>query len=116
MWAQRLETGEMIDHRAVAKRIEQLKPGCAIQISRGILKGIPHAQLKGPFGPTWSPVDRIMENIVGSSYEILTTTDPITQNVMFYRLENPLKDDRLAYVSPDRREHYRKHGLFWVPV
>lgn len=70
------------------------------------------------FGPIWSPTDRIMENIVGSAYEFVARDRPMTGNVVFERLRTPLSDDdeRQTYVSPDRRDRFRRDGDYWVRV
>jgi hypothetical protein len=52
--------------------------------------------------------DYVLEHIVGSSYEFGYTEDPMTGDVTYFRLKEPLNDGRLSYVSPDRRHLFRK--------
>jgi hypothetical protein len=96
------------------KKIESLKPGEAIIFAYDIICDIGCDRLVGFFGPVWTPIDRIMENVVGSSTRILVTEDYINDKVKFYCLEEPLTDDRMTYVSPDRRDYYEKEGDFWA--
>lgn len=100
----------------LAKDIGRISPGQRITVSRFVLdKVAPPAPLVGFGGPTWTPPERVMENIVGSAYEFLFWTEPESGNVVFQRLREPLKDGSRTYVSPDRREHYKlgTDGRYW---
>ena len=91
--------------RALCRLIRDLKPGECVEVSMMELSLIPLARLKGPLGPEWSPVDQIMERIVGSSYSIVVTEIPYSRSVRFCRLQEAEEpaDDMPTYVSPDRR-------------
>ena len=65
--------------RWVVSEIQDLKPGKSITVSRGLLWDI------GCF-----PVERIMENVVGSAYSIEVFED--SDVVVFRRLLEPLYD------------------------
>ncbi len=58
----------------------------------------------------------VLEQIIGSSFEIWHETDPITGNVTFGRLQKPLDDGRRASISADRKHHFKKNGRFWEPI
>lgn len=92
----------MHDHQllpSIVRSIEKLKPGEALTV--------------GHMDDNWSQVDRIMENVIGSSYIIRVIRNYATRDVTFERLTYPLDDGRLTYVSPDRRHFYRPEGFFW---
>ena len=74
----------------LVSQVSRLKPGQAIEVSRLVLCDIGSARLTGMFWPSWSPADRIMENIVGSSYEFVVRENPMTGNTLFERLREPL--------------------------
>lgn len=105
-----------IDHRDIAAEVSRLSPGQRITISRNVLAAIGSSQLLGILGPTWSAVDRILENIVGSSYEFVAREDVMTGDVTFERLQRPLEvsDPRLTYVAPDRRDRFRREGEYYI--
>lgn len=102
---------------SIARTVGNLHPGEAIEVSQHLLQEAGSARLTGEWGPLWSPVDRIMEKIVGSSYDIIYHENIRTGNVTFERLPEPLSidDGRRSYVSPDRREKYgfTRTGVFW---
>lgn len=88
----------------VLRRVASLKPGECIQFSA--------IELIDKVGGYWhngvffTPADRVMENIIGSSYEYRYTENPITDAVTFCRLEAPItygESRERTYISPDRR-------------
>lgn len=87
-------------------------------IPRGQWIIIPFAELKGLFAlPGWTPVESILENIIGSAYEFSFVEDHQNGTVTFKRRKEPLKGGRLrTYVSPDRRHLFsqRPDGLWEV--
>lgn len=87
----------------LAHWVGNIQPGQSITISSSVLReAAPAAPLVGLGGPVWTSAERIMENIVGSAYEFRFSEDPITGNVTFERLAQPLKRGR-TYTSPDCR-------------
>lgn len=96
------------------RMVESLRPGERCVITRSILFEIGNRHLSGLMGPLWSPVDCIMENVVGSSYRILVRENALDGSATFTRLEKEL-EDKLTYVSPDRRQMYVKQGDFFIP-
>jgi hypothetical protein len=57
-------------------------------------------------------IDEIMENVVGSSYDIIVNDNPITRTVTFKRLERSLTHAQ-TYVSPDRRHLFTYDGMYY---
>lgn len=100
----------------LARQIGSIPPGHQIVVSRHVLAEVaPSAPLVGFGGPTWTPPERVMENIVGSAYEFRFFEDIQSGDVVFVRLREPLKDGSRTYVSPDRREHFKlgSDGRYW---
>lgn len=83
--------------KLAAFQVSQLKIGEAFNIGRTVLREI------GSFpvtpGLLWSPVDRIMDRVVGSSWTIKITENP-DGSVTFYRVE---EQDEPLWICPDRR-------------
>ncbi len=104
-----------MNHRDIAHQIQQLQPGQQINVSLGIMRDL---EPRGFFAALRdeSAADRILENIVGSSYEFWYEENPMTGDTTFGRLKKPLDDGRRSYVSPDRRHHYKREGRLWCPV
>lgn len=99
----------------LAIEISAIKPGQWYTVNCSELARIaPAMQLAGPFGPTWTPAERIMENIVGSAYEFRFWEDHATGNITFERLKQPLRYGLRSYVSPDRSHFYTRQpdGLY----
>lgn len=80
--------------------VRKLEPGQAITIEESLLSEIGFAPLVGIMGPMWNPVEQIMENVVGSAWEIRTTENFADRSVTFYRCREPSESP--MYVSPDR--------------
>lgn len=100
---------------SLAKQISEIEPGQRITVSRYVLEDVaPPCQLTGLGGPTWTPPERVLENIVGSAYEFRFWIQPESGNVVFERLHAALRDGSRTYVSPDRRErfHVGPDGLY----
>ncbi len=93
------------------KEIGALRPGQEITVCCRVLE-----DLYSPMhhnGATFTPADRVLENIVGSSCEYGYCNNLHDRTVTFFRLSEPLRDGRLSYVSPDRREYYNRNGRYW---
>ncbi len=104
-------------HRVLAAEVSALKRGEAITIAASALADVAPLQHNGA---SWSAVERILENVVGSAYEIFTYEDPMTRNVIFYRLtEEDVKalvsDGGRTFVSPDRRDRFERRGAYFYP-
>lgn len=93
----------------IAKEVSRLQPGESLTISGLVLRDI--ETISG-----WTVADSIMENIIGSAYDIAYSENPATQDIMFSRLNKPKNDGLRTYVSPDRRHWFnrRTDGL-WEP-
>lgn len=78
----------------MCRDVDSLAEGEAICFSRHQLQDVE----TGPAG--FAPEDRIMENIVGSSWSLKYVVDQYTGDVTYYRMPN---DGRRYYTSPDRR-------------
>lgn len=87
--------------RHVADIVSRLPPGHAVTLNRVDLELLGSEQMLGPLGPVWSPVDRIMECVVGSAYNIRPFESPATRDVTFYRLKE--ESEEPVWISPDRR-------------
>lgn len=100
----------------IIREVGRLAPGQAIEISRLTLAEIGCVRIPAVFGPVWSPVDQIMNRIVGSSYEWLPRKNPEYPNgsVTFYRLKKPLEDE-MTWMCPDRRDRAKALGWKQTP-
>lgn len=103
----------------IVDAINRLKPGESITLSKHLLRDMSDAMSPMAYDvlaflnqPT-SPVDQIMEQVVGSSYSIEYHVDLPTGNVTFKRLDYELPDGERTYVSPDRRHMYKQVGPRW---
>lgn len=95
--------------KELAHEIQMMKPGHWYTLDRDTLNYVaPAMHLKGPLGPIWKPVERIMESIIGSAYEFRFWEDLSTGRTTFERLKQPLRDGRRTYVSPDRVELFTR--------
>lgn len=79
------------------KRVDQMKPGEYLQADMRELQDIPGFEHNGAH---FTPADRILENIVGSSYTHSYDADPSGRTVTFKRHE---ETGKRYYNSPDRR-------------
>lgn len=109
----------MKSHEALqcfVREVERIPPGQCITISRFALMDIRSASVFDLFGSSFDPVDRIMENVIGSSYSIVVHRNDMKRTVTFERLKEPLdpSSGMLTYVSPDRRDYYNFNGMFWI--
>lgn len=86
----------MMNYHEVAKEIQRLQPGQQCRVSRHALSQL------------GVPIERILENIVGSAYEYLVENDYETGDCLFRRLDAPLDDGRRTFVSADRLALFRK--------
>ncbi len=102
-----------IDH--IKNQVLRLEPGQQIKVSRRLLKACePPPAFAGIMRET--AADRILESIVGSAYEYWYEEDPMDGHFIFGRLNQPLTNGSRTYVSPDRRDRYRKGLRFWHPL
>lgn len=101
------------------QQVARLKPGqCLAICERELALCEPSsalAQFAFALDRRGSIEDRILEGIVGSSFEFSYERDPQKRVVVFCRLAHPLDDGRRASVSPDRAHFYTKEGRFWRP-
>lgn len=102
--------------RYIVETISSLKPGYQVTIARAMIQESRDAcpfNFLPPLGYT-TPLDDIMEQVVGSSYDIEVKTCPIAGDVSFHRLAEPLPRDYRTYVSSDRRHLYEQvRGNLW---
>ncbi|AHF94594.1 hypothetical protein OPIT5_29375 [Opitutaceae bacterium TAV5] len=92
-----------MNYLELSNKIAGIEPGQWFTVDRHELERIaPAMSLLGSLGPTWSPAERIMENIVGSAYNFRFWEDPATARITFEHLKHPLRDGLRSYVSPDR--------------
>ena len=95
--------------REMAQRISAtVGPGQELRVTQRELQRIGESSLLGPLIGEGNTADRVLENIIGSSYEYGYREDLLTRDVVFYRLNRPLEDGRRTYVSPDRREYFER--------
>lgn len=98
-----------MNYLELANKISAIQPGQWFTVDRHELERIaPAMPLTGPLGPTWSPAERIMENIVGSAYKFRFWEDPETGRITFEHLKQPLPDGLRSYVSPDRADLFTR--------
>lgn len=94
----------------LACEIGKIPPGHSIRVTREILQKSEPSSVLGAFlvdmCQLGRPEDRILEKIIGSSYEFSYRTDPVTGDITFHRRTQPLADNRRTYVSPDRRDRF----------
>jgi hypothetical protein len=113
----------------VASKVEQIKPGQRITFSGLLFMDIAHeigcssplSFLGEMAGLTMNPIERVMEKVIGSAYEIHYEEDPVTSHIHFYRLTKEQSEamkrvNMRTYVSPDRRHQYKKVEGGWIPV
>lgn len=96
------------------QRVSRLDPGQSIAFYADLLgQGFDGALgLIASMGVT--PADRVLENVIGSSYTHRYGRSAAWGAVSFYRLHRDLPDGVRSYVSPDRRDRYRRRvdGLY----
>ena len=93
----------------ILQEVASLKPGQQITIAfREVEDAFPSQS-------PWTPPERLLENIVGSSYEFSFSINPMNREVTFSRRENPLteEDGLLTYVSADRKQYYNFNGFYY---
>lgn len=92
----------------ILQAVASLKPGQQITI------GFREVEDAFPAQPPWTPPERLLENIVGSSYEFSFSINPMNREVTFSRREKPLTEDGLlTYVSADRKQYYNFNGSYY---
>lgn len=112
----------------VVEILDRLQPGEHCTISGHIISNVareigchsPLAAFGELSGMNMNPIERIMEKVVGSAYNLVYDCDPRTQHVTFRHLTAPEKEvlkrnNARTYVYPDRRHLYTQQGDFWVP-
>jgi len=92
--------------------VKSLQPGQSVHVDwRQLESEFPFQQYNGAM---FSPPDRLLENVMGSSFEYGYTINPADRTVMFFRLEKPIEEfDTFVYISPDRRKYYRFDGKLY---
>ena len=81
-------------------QVRSLKPGQAIEIDMHELREEWPSRYYND--ATFTPPDRLLENIVGSCYEFGYSINPMNGNATFHRLKEP-REEGGVYTSPDRR-------------
>ena len=89
-----------LDFQNILRGVKSLQPGQRINFEKKYIEGDEIA-------------DRIMENIMGASYEFFYTKD-LRGEYVFGRLKEPLNDGLMSFVSEDRRHLFSKlpNGLW----
>jgi len=87
-----------LDH--IVKMVSRLKPGQSIDCDLHCIYSV--RKPCAIFGPVWNPVDRVMDRVVGSSWNIVPTENSMRHTVTFHRLEK--ESDEPTWISPDRRD------------
>ena len=92
----------------ILQEVASLKPGQQITIAfREVEDAFPSQS-------PWTPPERLLENIIGSSYEFSFSINPMNREVTFSRREKPLTEDGLlTYVSADRKQYYNFNGFYY---
>ena len=94
-------------------QVKRLRPGERITLAGCVLQDIEPLHHNGY---AWTPPDRVLENIVGSSYEYRYFCSGYKESATFERITHgPLRNGYRTYVSPDRRKHYYDCGGLWMP-
>lgn len=92
----------------ILQEVASLKPGQQITI------GFREVEDAFPAQSPWTPPERLLENIIGSSYEFSFSINPMNREVTFSRREKPLTEDGLlTYVSADRKQYYSFNGFYY---
>ena len=91
--------------------VKRLRPGQSVTISGSVLQGIAPIHHNGY---AWTPPDRVLENIVGSSFEYRYRCSGYKGDATFERLDGRVADGYRSYVSPDRRHLYIDCGGLWM--
>lgn len=94
------------------KMVKRLRPGQRIVLPGSVLEDIAPLHHNGY---AWTPPDRVLENIVGSSFEFRYHCDYCKGDVTFERLDGKLTNGYRSYVSPDRRHLYTDLVGLWAP-
>lgn len=102
-----------MDIQLIVQRLNALKPGERLIVSRLAL-----ADMRGKVESVFplldfNPVDRIMESVIGSSYDMECVTDPQSGDCHFTRLKEPVPDGYRTWVSADRRHLYKSEWNRW---
>lgn len=102
----------------ISREISKLQPGQRLDVDCEVLRRVfPPMPLVGFGGPTWTPAERAMENILGSAYEFRFWENRHDGTITFERLKEPLRDGLRTYVSPDRRRHFQQRpDGFYEPI
>lgn len=89
------------------RQVRALTPGTQVSFDRHVII-LAEAQDLRLSMQGFSVPDRVLESIVGSSYEYGYSHDPLTERVTFFRRRTPLTDGSRTYVSPDRLRFFTK--------
>lgn len=85
-------------HR-IQQQVWNLRPGECLTVDRDVLREIGSAEYIP--GYIWTPIDRIMEGVIGAAWTMRFTESMETGDVTFQRLER--ESQERTYLSPDRR-------------
>lgn len=92
--------------------VKRLRPGQRVTLSGSVLMDIAPLHHNGY---AWTPPDRVLENIVGSSFEFRYFCNYCKGDATFERLDGQLTNGYRSYVSPDRRHLYYDLDGLWMP-
>lgn len=97
-----------------AALINNLKPGQWLSLEPSLFR------MQAP--PDWFPMkvrkieDQILDNVIGSAYEIRFWIEPISGKYFFARLKEPLKDGWRTRVDQYQAPHFEQDvSGFWKP-
>ena len=94
-----------IQLETIIQEVQRLKPGESINYSRDVLSLLPERYYKFY---TFTAIEQIMGNVVGSSYNTIVRDYPMNDYVIFTRLAYKLPEGVQTFVDPDRRDYYIK--------
>ena len=99
-------TKTIFGSRDIARQIQAMKPGQCVRVSQGTMRLLSDPIMENHY--RFPIKDWILEHIVGASFEFGYHEDLATGDINYFRLPQPLTDGRRSYVSPDRRDRFRK--------
>jgi hypothetical protein len=99
--------------RTIVERVSQLRPGESVTFDQYMLGQGWGGTLGALLSDGFTPMDRVLENVIGSSVTHRYSRDR-DGNVIFLRLHTALPDGVRSYVSPDRLGYFdqRADGLY----
>lgn len=98
----------------VSRLVDSLKPGQRVNIETWKLSEGQGGPLGAFVSNGFTPADRVLENVVGSSYTHRYEPAITPGQITFCRLYTELPEGVRSYVSPDRRHWFKQRpdGLY----